>query len=99
MFITEYCQRGEGLKVKRKDLLDKLKETYKAETFGKSERELQNIILKVDDIFYKRDNSGYCFYNIALRGDEEQTRFDNMTIKESSITKDATDVSDDDLPF
>ena len=99
-FITEYCQRGEGLKVKRKDLLDKLKETYKAETFGKSERELQNMILKVDDIFYKRGTGKvYWFYSIALRGDEEQTRFDNMTIKEPSITKDAADVSDNDLPF
>lgn len=67
-FISEFCIRGNGLSVKRKDFLQQLKNEYPNETRGKSDQELTSAVAKIKDISYKKSTGGvYRFFNIGLR--------------------------------
>ena len=71
-FISEFCVRGNGLSIKRKDFLQQLKEEYPNETRGKSDQELTSAVAKIEGISYKRGTGGgYRFFNVGLRDLQE----------------------------
>jgi P4 family phage/plasmid primase-like protien len=76
-FISDYCERGRNLSIPRKEFLKKLQEEYPKETRGLSDRNLTNMIEKIDGVTYKRNSKGsYAFFGIAFNDAPQQQSLD-----------------------
>ena len=71
-FINEFCERGNGFKVKRLDLLKFLKNKYPNETRGKSDPSLTNAVKRIEGIDYKQATGNrYYFLGVRLRNEQD----------------------------
>ena len=86
-FVSEYCVLDADKKVSRKELLAVLRENYRSETIGLSDRALTDMLKKIEGIEYKaggKTKINY-FYGIGL-SDEKQNNLEFSTVNQNDKT-------------
>lgn len=74
-FVDEFCQHGENLKIDRKSFLNKLKTEYPSETARFTDRDLKQMIERVEGVKYSKLNGVRVLRGIGWARDD--TRHDN----------------------